>query len=184
MTSLGSTTAQTKDDRIDRVLAGDLEAQRKLIERYGALVWSLCRRLDPESEDAYQESWEKVFRGLRRFDPHGSAKLSTWISVVTHRHLVDRHRKRSARGVEVELDTHTPQTRPVEDRLDRAARVADLERALGRLPEAQRRMVVLHHLRGLSLEAIAEGERIAVGTVKSRLHRARARLTVILGGAS
>jgi len=182
--SVATSASQTSDDRLDRVNAGDLDAQRRLIERYGPLVWSLCRRLDPEPDDAYQEVWEKVFRGLRRFDPHGSAKLSTWISVVTHRHLVDRHRKRSTRGVEVDLENHMPQTRPVEDRLDRAARVAALERALGRLPEGQRRVVVLHHLRGLPLEAIAEGEMIAVGTVKSRLHRARARLTQILGGAS
>lgn len=146
------------------------------------MVWSLCRRLDPEPEDAYQECWEKVVKGLRRFDPDGSAKLSTWIAVVTNRHLVDRHRSRSSRGVEVELDRWSPPSPRVDERFDRTERIADLERALADLPEPQRRAVILHYLRDLPLDAIADSEEVAVGTIKSRLHRARARLTEILGG--
>lgn len=149
-----------------------------LVALHGPFVWGLCRRLCPEPEDAYQETWEKVFAAIHRFDPAGPASLRTWIGTIAHRHLVDRHRRRRVRGEVVELgdipvgaDDEGPDVR---------RRAARLEAALQRLPEAHRRVVVLHHLEGHDLERIAEGEAIAVGTVKSRLHRARARLLELL----
>ena len=126
------------------------------ITEHGPLVWSLCRRLADEPEDAYQESWERVIRGLPTWDPAGPAKLSTWIAVITHRVIVAPARPEHG---------------------------LDLERALDRLPEVWRRVVVLHHVAGLSLEEIAATEGVAVGTIKSRLHRARGALVALLGGA-
>lgn len=152
-----------------------------LVAEHGPLVWGLCRRLCPEPEDAYQEIWEKVFTAVHRFDPEGPATLRTWIVTIAHRHLVDRHRRRRVRGEVVEL-----REIPVvvdEDRLDAQRRTARLEAALQRLPEGHRRIVVLHHLEGLTLDQIAKDEDVAVGTVKSRLHRARARLLELLGTA-
>lgn len=84
--------------------------------------------------------------------------------------------------------------------LDRADKVADsgpggdalverrelrerLERALGQLPEEQRRVFVLAQVHQQPLEQIAECEQLPLGTVKSRLHRARAALVLLLGGA-
>ena len=154
-----------------------------VVADHGPAVWSLCRRLCPEPEDAYQEIWEKVLGALPRFDPAGSASLRTWILTIAHRHLVDRHRRRQVRGVVVQLPDLA--VAPVaEARLDRAQRTELLIAALDRLPEAQRRVVVLHHLHGQSLEAIANAEGVAVGTVKSRLHRGRARLAEILPRSS
>src|SRR5262245_52043687 len=86
-----------KEPRVDPV---DREG---LVSAYGPMVWSLCRRLGPDPEDAYQEVWEKVFGAVDRFDPAGPATLRTWIATVTHRHLVDRHRRRQVRGEVVEL---------------------------------------------------------------------------------
>lgn len=60
------------------------------------------------------------------------------------------------------------------------ARFDDLEAAVASLPEPQRRVVVLHHLHDQPLEAIADAEGVPLGTVKSRLHRARNRLSEIL----
>ena len=145
------------------------------ITEHGPLVWSLCRRLADEPEDAYQESWERVIRGLPTWDPAGPAKLSTWIAVITHRVIVDRHRRRRTRGEELEPDGLIAPLRPEHG--------LDLERALDRLPEVWRRVVVLHHVAGLSLEEIAATEGVAVGTIKSRLHRARGALVALLGGA-
>ncbi|MDP2306936.1 MAG: sigma-70 family RNA polymerase sigma factor [Pseudomonadota bacterium] len=144
------------------------------VERWGPLVWALCHRLDPQPEDAWQEVWEKVLRALPAFDPAGPAALSTWITRITHHHLVDRYRQRRRRGA------------PEDDDVDALPAPAapespvDLEAALATLPEAWRRVIVLHHLHEVPLEAIAATEGVAVGTIKSRLHRARNRLSEIL----
>ena len=154
-------------------------SQRPTVEAalaaHGGLVWSLCARLSDEPEDAWQETWERVTRALPGWDPAGPARLSTWIATIAHRVLIDQHRRRRSRGDEVEPDGLIARG-SVEAGLD-------LERALARLPGPWRRVVVLHHLAGLSLDEIAETEGVAVGTIKSRLHRARGALVTLLGGS-
>jgi RNA polymerase sigma-70 factor (ECF subfamily) len=167
---------------VERAAAGDLRARRALVEGYGPLVYSLCRRLDPSPDDAYQEIWEKAFRALGRFDPGGSARFSTWLTTLAHRHLIDRHRRRRTRGEVLSLEGLASEQPGAEAALSRRQREVQLERALQRLPIAQRRVVVLPHINGLSLETIASQEGVAVGTIKSRLHRGRARLAQLLGG--
>lgn len=150
-----------------------------LIRAHGPALWSLCRRLCPEPEDAYQEIWEKALGAIERFDPSGPATIRGWLLTIAHRHLIDRHRRRSVRGVVVPLPDLSVAP-DAEEALDRAQRQARLEAALARLPEPQRRVVVLHHLHGRSLEQLAAAEGVALGTIKSRLHRGRARLAQLL----
>jgi RNA polymerase sigma-70 factor (ECF subfamily) len=143
------------------------------LARWGPLVWALCWRLDSAPEDANQEIWEKVLRALPGFDPGGSAALSTWITRIAHHHLVDRHRARRRRPEPAEDDVDTLPAAP-------ARSYADLEAAIATLPEAHRRVIVLHHLHEVPLEDIAAEEGLPLGTVKSRLHRARNRLAELL----
>jgi RNA polymerase sigma-70 factor (ECF subfamily) len=145
-------------------------------------VLALCRRLCPDPDDAYQDVWERILRRLHRYDPD-RAELRTWILSVTHRHLIDRHRKRVVRRILVPLAREPASPLPNTDELidDRRRRQA-LERAIQQLPAAQRRAVVLHHVHGQPLDAIASAERVALGTIKSRLHRGRERLSSLLGG--
>ena len=172
------------DLSVARAARGDPRAWRELLAKHGPLVFGLCRRLDPEPEDCYQEVWAKVFGALPGFDQAGPASLRTWLAVITHRHLVDRHRRRGARGQLVAIDGHEPDDPgPGAEALISARRRRDrLESALAALPEAQRRVVVLHHLCELPLEEIAASEGVPVGTLKSRLHRGRGRLAQLLGG--
>lgn len=170
------------DPSIALAASGDPDARALLVRVHGPLVWSLCRRLGPEPQDAYQEIWEKVFGALCRFDPEGSASVRTWIATIAHRHLVDRHRRRTVRGEVVELGEVLLSTGSGEEYADTLADIDRLEAALQRLPEGHRRVVVMHHLQDRSLDEIAASEGIATGTVKSRLHRARARLLELLGG--
>jgi RNA polymerase sigma-70 factor (ECF subfamily) len=159
-----------------RAIRGEPDAARVLVECLTPLVWSICRRMDPDPEDACQEIWEKVLRALPGFDPKGSASVSTWVATIAHRHLVDRHRRRVVRGEQVPAEelgsqrVHRPEA-------------ARLEAALQSLPEGYRRVVLLHHVHGVALEDIAAEEGVPVGTIKSRLHRARGRLVELLGGA-
>jgi RNA polymerase sigma-70 factor, ECF subfamily len=152
----------------------------RVVAEHGGLVWALCRRLDPEPEDAWQEAWEKVVRGLPAFDAAGAASLKTWLLTIVHRHLVDRHRRRCVRGAVAEPED-VPDLLPlVSCRMVASEETAALEAALVALPEAWRRVVVLHHLHAVPLLAIAVEEGVPLGTVKSRLHRARAALLEVL----
>ncbi|MEQ1571095.1 MAG: sigma-70 family RNA polymerase sigma factor [Myxococcota bacterium] len=167
--------ARLVDPLIAPAVGGDPSARAQLVRTHGPLVWTLCRRLGPDPEDAYQDVWAKIFAALPRFDPGGAASLRTWIATITHRHLVDRSRRRKVRGETVEFGDH-PAHEPDLDR------VGLLHAALARLPEAQRRVVVMHHLHDRGLDEVAADEGVPVGTVKSRLHRARARLLELLEG--
>ncbi len=143
-------------------------------------MWALCRRLDPEPDDAWQSSWEKVLRALPGYDPAGAASLRTWVTTIVHRHLVDRHRRRRVRGETVEPDDLVDPEPSAPVRLAGARDQRSLEGALLKLPEAMRRVVVLHHLYDRPLDEIAAEEGIPLGTVKSRLHRGRAALAEAL----
>lgn len=151
-----------------------------IVDQHGPMVWALCRRLDPDPEDAYQHVWERILTKVDRFDPDGSGALGAWVRTVARRLLIDRHRRRVVRG-EVAL-LHEPKSElpAAEDRLAEAQRQRRLEAALQSLPDAQRRAVVLHHLEGLELTEVAALEGVALGTVKSRLHRGRAGLLLAL----
>jgi RNA polymerase sigma-70 factor (ECF subfamily) len=153
-----------------------------LVRAYGSVVWSLCRRLDPEPEDAYQHVWERVLTRVHRFDPAGSGSFAAWLRTVTRRLLIDRYRRRAVRGPVVEPRDLADTPVAVDDALDAHSRRQRLEEAVTRLPPDQRRCVVLHHIEGLSLEDIAKLEGAPLGTIKSRLHRGRARLATLLGG--
>ena len=157
-------------------------APDELLAQHGPLVWSLCRRLDPEPEDAYQEVWEKLLRNAGRFDPRGPASLRTWLATVTHRHLVDRHRRRTVRGDVVPIDGLASPVGHGEGELDRLRGVQRLDRAVQTLPEAQRRVVVMHHVHEVPLDDIAASKGVALGTIKSRLPPARAPVAGVVGG--
>jgi len=132
-----------------------------------------------DPDDAYQAVWEKVFVALGRFDPDGVASFATWLRTVTRRHLIDRHRRRTTRGEQVAIDGLSSAHDPERDTL-RAQERARLRGALDQLPTGHRDVVVGHHLEGRSLRELAAAEGVALGTIKSRLHRGRALLAQIL----
>jgi RNA polymerase sigma-70 factor (ECF subfamily) len=175
-------TSRLDPTLVHRATRGDAVARGELVRTLGPSIWGLCRRLCHDPDDAYQNVWERVFRALPGFDPQGAGSLRAWVLTITHRHLVDRHRRRRTRGEVVPLDALPPDEPAMDDDLDAEARRRRLEAAVRALHDAQRRVVVLHHLEGVPLETIAREEGVAVGTVKSRLHRGRARLLTLLGG--
>lgn len=168
----------------DALIAGDAGAWARLLAAEGPRIYALCRRLDPDPDDAFQAIWERVHQRMDRFDPAGPASLGTWIGSLARHLLVDRHRRRRVRGEVVgQIRLAEPgRADRVEEALDAEGRRQRLEGALSRLPPGQRRAVLLHHLDGLAIDTIAQVEGVAEGTIKSRLHRARARLVRLLGG--
>jgi RNA polymerase sigma-70 factor (ECF subfamily) len=153
-----------------------------LVDTHGPRIYAMCARLDPDPDEGYQEIWERVLGALARFDPSGPASIGAWIATIARHHLVDRHRRRGVRGEVVPID-RLPAIEPAADeRIAVRQRNARVEAALKRLPEAHRRVLVLHHVHGVPLETLASEENVAVGTIKSRLHRGRTRLAELLGG--
>jgi len=147
-----------------------------LVRAHGDLVYGMCRRLAVDPDDCYQEIWLKVMRALPSFDPDGPAPARGFVATIARRHLVDQHRRQTARDRAARAAVNeSPAVDPAE-RIDAAIDRHRLEGALGELPPEQRHVVVQHHVHGASLEELAAEQGVALGTIKSRLHRGRARL--------
>lgn len=160
-----------------RAQRGDPAAFRTLLERYHRPVFALLWRMLEAShsrqdlEDLTQETFLRVFRALPRFDPGGPARLSSWIlTIATRLALNARRDARKHLSLErVEL--------PAEERADSGLRQQRLARrlrdAIQALPPERRVVLLLRQYHGLSYQEIAAATGTDLGTVKSRLSRAR-----------
>jgi RNA polymerase sigma-70 factor, ECF subfamily len=160
-------------------------AQTAFLREVGDLVASLVRRLGAkgEAEDQLHDVFLHLLAVLPRFDPNGSAKLSTWVFTVTQRWLLMQRRKIAPTlvaldgGLVSNMSTHDGATDYVQGR----QLMALLERELERLPEEQRRAFVLTQLHAQPLQAVADAGGVPLATLKTRLLRARAQLVLRLG---
>lgn len=161
-----------------RAQRGDERAWRDLIERYQgavhALVWRLLAgRSRHRTEDLVQETFVRVLRALPKFDPGGPAALSTWILTIATRLVLNELRRPEMQALEGE-----PPAAESSDRADRDAerrRIgAAIAAGVAQLPEGQRAVLVLREYHDLDYAEIADALELDVGTVKSRLARARA----------
>jgi len=184
-----ATTASIDDLTLRRAQRGDAIAFRAVVERHSRAAWALAVRmlagsgLDHRAEDLVQETFVRVHRGLGGFDPAGPATLGTWILTIATRLVLNELRRapraaatRSLDDV-IELAGGSSPAREVELRR-RAARVAA---AIAELPPPARAVVVLRAYHELDYDEIAAALEVDVGTVKSRLSRARAQLRERLG---
>lgn len=173
-------------DTLTRAQRGDPAAQTEILRSCVGPLRILIRRLGAaeDTDDLLQDAMAHVLRVLPRFDPGGTAQLSTWMHAVVYRWLLMQRRKQHLSVVPLEAGLDAPDLRPLpDDLLHRAQLKQHLETALTQLPEAQRRIFVMTQLHHLPLQEVADAEGISLGTVKSRLHRARAELMQLLGDA-
>lgn len=162
---------------------GDADAFRQLVETYRRSVLSLCIALaGDDGEDLTQETFVRVHRAIHRFDPSGPASLRGWILCIARRLCQDRARVLGRRGRVAPIgdDTAADDALDPGAALDRADRDARVGRAIQALPDDQRAALALYEWEGLDYEAIAARESVPVGTVRSRLSRARAALRAAL----
>jgi RNA polymerase sigma-70 factor (ECF subfamily) len=158
-------------ETLARARAGDPRAFRALYEHHADAVHSFLRRMlhqGPAAEDALQDTFLRVLRALSGFDPRGPARLSTWIFTIARRVALTALEHRP-------LEPAAPAAAAPEPELRLA-----LEAAVAALPDVLRSTFVLRQGCDLSYEEVAVVEGIDVGTVKSRLHRARAALQAAL----
>jgi RNA polymerase sigma-70 factor (ECF subfamily) len=168
-----------------RAKAGDPAAQTALVQRYERPVFSLLWRIVGAEravvEDLTQETFLRVFRALRNFEYDGRARLITWILTIATRlalgHLRASRPRRDAASAPGSVPTALP--RPDQD-ADRRALALALVQAVDGLGDPFRAAFLLREVHGLSYDEIALALEIDLGTVKSRLARARALLQAAL----
>jgi RNA polymerase sigma-70 factor, ECF subfamily len=160
-----------------RAQRGDERAWRDLIARFQqpvhALIWRLLAgRARHRVEDLVQETFVRVLRALPRFDPAGPAKLSTWMLTIATRLALNELRRPEASAIGDEPEA----TDRADAELDRRRLGAAIATGVAALPDGQRAVLVLREYHDLDYAEIADVLELDVGTVKSRLSRARAAL--------
>lgn len=157
---------------------GEPAACRALVRRHQRRVVGTLRAiLGPAGrqgvvEDLAQDTFLRAFRALSRFDGEGSARLSTWLGTIATRVALNELRRR--RPPMVVLDT-VAEALPAHDESVTPVAAA-IERAIAGLSPTYRGAFVLRELHGLDYAEIADVLEVDLGTVKSRLSRARATL--------
>jgi RNA polymerase sigma-70 factor (ECF subfamily) len=165
---------------IQRVLQGDSPAFRSLVERHqGAVVrfaFAFLSRHD-DAEDVAQDVFLTAFRKLSTYDA-AHAAFSTWLLTITRNRCLNRL-KRERNEVVAEWPEPSSGRTPV-DEIGEQEFFAQLDVALQQLPLQQRTAFVLAEIEELPYEQIGILEDVAIGTVKSRVHRAKQRLRGLL----
>ncbi len=172
-----------------RCRQGDLAAYDILMQRYEKKIYALCLRMSGNSfdaEDLAQEVFLKAFRALPNF--HGQSAFSTWLFRIAANTCLDERRRRKRRPAALPLEKMLP-TEDGEIRVEVPDKSSDplaaalnremkdeIQELLDQLPPKQRSVVILRDLQGFSYEEISRMLKINMGTLKSRLNRARSQL--------
>jgi RNA polymerase sigma-70 factor (ECF subfamily) len=167
---------------IDEALAGDSAAFGRLVTKYQDRLYNTLVHVVGSTHEAYdvaQDAFVQAFLKLGSF--HRNSAFYTWLYRIAFNVAVSR-RRRQKPTASIEQGREVTGSEPVSrddgptDRLDREERVAQVQQALGSLSEEYRTVLVLRELDGCCYETIAEILDLPVGTVRSRLHRARLEL--------
>ena len=181
----------TEQEQILQAKKGDQEAFAQLMLGSQDRVYTLCLRMTGNQEDALdlaQETFFNAWRGLPSFQ--GSSSFSTWVYRLASNACIDflRKRKRQQQGESPYSldDEEAPIAEPAdpkgapEEELERTELRRAVERGLQALPEYHRQILIMRELSGLSYQEIGETLGLDLGTVKSRIARARLSLKKIL----
>lgn len=169
------------------------EAFAELMRRHQSHVERLLYHLAPDWSDRHdlcQEVWIRAFRHLHRLQE--PAKFRSWLGRIATNLFYDELRKRKRHQQPLSLDApiqikdaemewELPSERPSpQDHMATVEFYEQLHQAVRDLPETFRQTIILREIQGLSYEDIAELTQVSLGTVKSRIARARARLQASL----
>lgn len=178
-------TRRAERKLIAKARAGDQDAARRLIDahkdRLFAFVWRIVRD-HHDAEEICQDAFMRAFSSLEAFRPE--YRFSTWLFTIGYRLCLNWIRRKHA--VTGEIDMSVVRTEQV-DALEELAQSEDARRlkneiwnAVDQLSVPQRATVLLYYREGQNCQDISETMQIPVATVKSHLHRARARLRELL----
>lgn len=179
--------SETDNDLINAFIRGDHSAFEKIVLRYQDRVFNICFRLlgdRDEAEDFAQEVFIKVYRSLKGF--RFKSSFYTWLYRIVINTCKNRIKsveyRRTKSRVSIDSDQeHSGNTivdivdqRPMPDNfLEQKEKMARIQEALNSLPPDQKTVVVLCDIEGLSYDEIASITKNRLGTVKSKISRAR-----------
>ena len=184
-------TREQEAQIVRRVLQGDVNAFERLVTEYEKAVYAIAQRMTGNPEDAAdmtQETFIKAYNSLQSF--RGDSKFSVWLYRIASNVCLDFLRSRSRKptvslsveddeGEEGQLDIADESQSP-ELLMERGLTRDAVRRGLDTLPPDYRQILLLREIQGLSYDEIASALEIEVGTVKSRIFRARKRLCAFL----
>ena len=184
-------TREQEAQIVRRVLQGDVNAFEKLVTEYEKAVYAIAQRMTGNPEDAAdmtQETFIKAYNSLQSF--RGDSKFSVWLYRIASNVCLDFLRSRSRKptvslsveddeGEEAQLDIADESQSP-EVLLERGLTRNAVRRGLDTLPPDYRQILLLREIQGLSYDEISTALGIDIGTVKSRIFRARKRLCTFL----
>ena len=171
----------------------DKAAFAELLRRYQSHVEKVLYHLAPDWQDRadlVQEVWIRVYRNIRRLNE--PSKFQGWLSRIATNLFYDELRKRKRHATPLSLDAPitfsdgemdweiAADTPEPDEELSRQEFYGQLQAAIADLPEVFRTTIVLREIQGMSYEEIAEITKSSLGTVKSRIARARQRLQLQL----
>jgi RNA polymerase sigma-70 factor, ECF subfamily len=177
---------------IERARGGDLDAFNFLVERHERAVFGVAMRYMRSrelAEDVSQDVFLRAYRSLDTFRNEAGEGFRTWLLRIAANRALDTLRAQSRRpadSLDARLDDEEQSWEPEageESAIDFAVRDElgqRLELALGQIHPDQRLAVILSDIHGLAYDEIAEITGVALGTVKSRINRGRARLREVL----
>ncbi len=186
--SLGPGLKHDSDDakQMARLAAGDPGALRELYERHGHALLrfsaAMCRSRQ-SAEDLVHDTFVALLRGPSLFDPAQGSVFAYLCGVLRHR--ISRHYRQQKRWVALDSGDETPLSHDRHspgpaDEIARSQVTAAFRRALLELPLQHREIIALCDLEELPYQTVAAILDCPIGTVRSRLHRARALLTLRL----
>ena len=174
----------TADDTalVRRAAEGELPAFEQLVDRHRPVVVRVAARIvgAEDAEDVSQDAFLRAFHRLEHF--RGDAPFRSWLLRITHNAALDHLARKRPEPIDPEtLDASEPSgARPPAERLEMRERVERLDRKLRGLAPAHRTVLVLRDAEGFSYEEIAAITDTPLGSVKGRLHRARAEFVEML----
>ncbi|MEN8239008.1 MAG: sigma-70 family RNA polymerase sigma factor [Actinomycetota bacterium] len=167
---------------IDRYLRGDIEAFNELMEAHEDRVFAICLRMLRDREaalDVTQDTFLTVFRKVDRYK--ATAAFSTWLYRVTVNTCYDYLRKQKRKQADRLPETHDIADPASQDEFESIDVRPQIEAALADLSPEFKAAIVLVDLEGMSIEQASETLEVPIGTIKSRLFRARKQLSQRLG---
>ncbi len=177
---------------IRKAQQGDRSAFDLLVSKHEKRAYQYAFRLTSNQDDASDivaDAFVRVYNALQNFK--GNSAFTTWLfRILTNCYLDQRKKEKNKQHLSLEgtMQTETGEMeRQIEDesdgpeeKLERNAREESIRNAIRQLPDYQQAMLVMYHVENLSYEEMAESLDLPLGTVKSRLNRARLSLRELL----